>query len=64
MLLLLDALSVRTQQWRHGYELIKETGLQSGTLYPLLMRMSEQGWSKPSGASRSGRVARPATPIA
>jgi len=29
--------------WRHGYDLSKETGLRSGTLYPLLMRLSEQG---------------------
>jgi PadR family transcriptional regulator, regulatory protein PadR len=29
--------------WRHGYDLAKETGLKSGTLYPLLMRLSEQG---------------------
>ena len=29
--------------WRHGYDLAKETGLRSGTLYPLLMRLSEQG---------------------
>jgi PadR family transcriptional regulator PadR len=29
--------------WRHGYDLAKKTGLQSGTLYPLLMRLSEQG---------------------
>lgn len=60
MLLLLNALSVRTQHWRHGYELMKETGLQSGTLYPLLMRMSEQGlveaeWREPE---RPGRPAR------
>jgi DNA-binding PadR family transcriptional regulator len=33
----------RTQTWLHGYELSKETGLKSGTLYPLLMRLSEQG---------------------
>ena len=60
MLLLLNALSVRSRQWRHGYELMKETGLQSGTLYPLLMRMSEQGlveaeWREPE---RPGRPAR------
>ena len=60
MLLLLNILSVRTQQWRHGYELMKETGLQSGTLYPLLMRMHEQGlveaeWREPE---RPGRPAR------
>ena len=29
--------------WRYGYELSKKTGLQSGTLYPLLMRLSDQG---------------------
>ncbi|WP_082449462.1 PadR family transcriptional regulator [Sphingomonas sp. Leaf67] len=42
MLALLAALSARTQQWRYGYDLMKETGLQSGTLYPLLMRMADQ----------------------
>jgi DNA-binding PadR family transcriptional regulator len=31
------------QAWRHGYELSKETGLKSGTLYPLLMRLGDQG---------------------
>ena len=30
--------------WRHGYELSKDTGLRSGTLYPLLMRFAERGW--------------------
>ena len=29
--------------WRHGYDLAKATRLKSGTLYPLLMRLSEQG---------------------
>ncbi|HEX3993194.1 MAG TPA: PadR family transcriptional regulator [Acetobacteraceae bacterium] len=29
--------------WWHGYDLSKATGLRSGTLYPLLMRLSEQG---------------------
>jgi len=32
-----------SRTWRHGYDLSKETGLGSGTLYPLLMRLSEQG---------------------
>jgi PadR family transcriptional regulator PadR len=40
---LLAALLERSQAWRHGYDLSKETGLRSGTLYPLLMRLSEQG---------------------
>ncbi len=29
--------------WRHGYELCKATGLKSGTLYPILMRLADQG---------------------
>src|SRR5437588_5016354 len=40
---LLSAFLERSQTWRHGYDLSKETGLRSGTLYPLLMRLSEQG---------------------
>ena len=38
------SLSAQPQQWRHGYALMKETGLHSGTLYPLLMRMTDQGY--------------------
>jgi PadR family transcriptional regulator PadR len=41
--LLLAALLEQPRAWRHGYELAKETGLRSGTLYPLLMRLSDQG---------------------
>lgn len=57
---LLDILSGQRDQWRHGYDLMKETGLSSGTLYPLLMRMTEQGlveaeWHEPA---RPGRPAR------
>ncbi len=60
MLLLLEALAERTQQWRHGYDLMKQTGLSSGTLYPLLMRMADKGlveaeWRE---AARPGRPAR------
>jgi PadR family transcriptional regulator, regulatory protein PadR len=40
---LLAAFLDRSGAWRHGYDLSKETGLRSGTLYPLLMRLSEQG---------------------
>jgi DNA-binding PadR family transcriptional regulator len=40
---LLATLLERSQIWRHGYDLSNETGLRSGTLYPLLMRLSEQG---------------------
>jgi DNA-binding PadR family transcriptional regulator len=53
MLKLLNALSTQPQKWRHGYDIMKETGLFSGTLYPLLMRMTEQGlveaeWREPT----------------
>ncbi|MFD1950307.1 PadR family transcriptional regulator [Sphingomonas arantia] len=62
MLVLLTALSARTQTWRHGYDLMKETGLQSGTLYPLLMRMTDQGlveaeWREPERPGRPPRHA-------
>ena len=60
MLMLLETLSAKSQQWRHGYDLMKETGLSSGTLYPLLMRMADKGlieaeWREPA---RPGRPAR------
>ena len=41
--LLLAALLQNPRKWRHGYELSKQTGLTSGTLYPMLMRLCEQG---------------------
>jgi len=40
---LLSALMDGTS-WRYGYDLSRETGLKSGTLYPLLMRLAERGW--------------------
>lgn len=62
MLILLEALSVQAEQPRHGYDLMKETGLSSGTLYPLLMRMADQGlvdaeWRKPTQPGRPARHA-------
>jgi len=32
------------RHWRYGYELMKVAGLSSGTLYPLLARLAEDGW--------------------
>jgi DNA-binding PadR family transcriptional regulator len=29
--------------WRHGYDIAKQTGLKSGTLYPILIRLAERG---------------------
>ena len=62
MRILLDSLSAQRQQWRHGYDLMKETGLSSGTLYPLLMRMTDQGlveaeWREPAQPGRPARHA-------
>lgn len=31
----------RPLEWRYGYELSRETGLKSGTLYPILMRLEK-----------------------
>ena len=62
MLTLLSAMSVKSQEWRHGYDLMKETGLLSGTLYPLLMRMTGKGlveaeWQEPTQPGRPARHA-------
>ena len=42
-LVLLAALMEQPRSWRHGYDLSNETGLKSGTLYPVLMRLSDRG---------------------
>jgi DNA-binding PadR family transcriptional regulator len=31
----------RREEWRYGYDLSRNTGLKSGTLYPILMRLAE-----------------------
>ena len=41
---LVHALLSGGQEWRHGYDLSKETGLKSGTLYPILIRLHDAGW--------------------
>jgi len=46
--------------WRHGYELAKQTGLKSGTLYPILIRLAERGlveavWEEEQPAGRPRR---------
>ena len=61
-LTVLQALAANPQGWRHGYELLKETGLRSGTLYPLLIRLSDQGllaaeWRPAEQAGRPPRHA-------
>lgn len=42
-LAVLEALLIAGDRWRHGYELAGEVGLKSGSLYPILARLAEQG---------------------
>jgi PadR family transcriptional regulator, regulatory protein PadR len=39
----LGALAREPLAWRYGYELGKEVDLEAGTLYPILMRLCDQG---------------------
>jgi DNA-binding PadR family transcriptional regulator len=39
----LAALCAEASGWRHGYDIAKETGLKSGTLYPILIRLADRG---------------------
>ena len=41
---LLQCLMDEPRKWHHGYDLSKATGLLSGTLYPILMRLSDRGF--------------------
>ncbi len=43
-LAILSALLSTPADWRYGYDLSRETGLKSGTLYPILMRLAERDW--------------------
>ncbi len=41
-------------RWWHGYDLVRRTGIASGTLYPILMRLADRGfleakWEQPQG---------------
>ncbi len=57
---LLRILLAQGRTWRHGYALAKDAGLSSGTLYPLLIRLHEQGLleSRWQDAERVGRPPR------
>lgn len=57
---LLAALFEQPRVWRHGYELSKESGLKSGTLYPILIRLGDRGllqskWQPPVEPGRPPR---------
>ena len=64
-LALLATLAAKPSEWHYGYALSRETGLMSGTLYPILMRLEERGWletqwesQQTSSENRSGRPPR------
>jgi DNA-binding PadR family transcriptional regulator len=38
----LDALLAQPTSWRYGYDVNRETGLKSGTLYPILIRLADR----------------------
>lgn len=61
------ALLERPQDWRYGYELMELTGIASGTLYPMLIRLCDQGnlearWVPSPHESRPQRHAYRLTP--
>jgi PadR family transcriptional regulator, regulatory protein PadR len=50
----------RPSAWQHGYAIAKDTGLKSGTLYPILIRLADQGliearWEEEQPAGRPRR---------
>src|SRR5690349_20354330 len=56
----LSALGATPSGWRHGYDIAKETGLRSGTLYPILIRLADRGlvescWEDEQPAGRPRR---------
>ena len=59
---LLEALAAAGPRWSYGYELSQGTGIRSGTLYPLLIRLETQGyleaeWQEPAAPGRPPRHA-------
>ena len=62
-LLILDAFLDHPAEWKYGYDLSRSTGLKSGTLYPLLMRLAERklletAWETGEQDRQSGRPPR------
>jgi PadR family transcriptional regulator, regulatory protein PadR len=57
---LLAVLMDQPRKWRHGYDLSRDTGLKSGTLYPMLMRLCDRNilQSKWEPSSEAGRPPR------
>ena len=61
-LTVLSALAERSPAWLYGLELAERTGLKSGTLYPILIRLADRAlveskWMEPSSPGRPPRHA-------
>jgi PadR family transcriptional regulator len=41
-LMVLDTFLDAPRSWKYGYDISRNTGLRSGTLYPILMRLAER----------------------
>lgn len=59
-LAVLAELAATPAQWRHGYGIARDTGLKSGTLYPVLIRLANRGlveatWEDEQPAGRPRR---------
>jgi PadR family transcriptional regulator PadR len=42
-MLVLNGFLEDSQGWKYGYDISRKTGLKSGTLYPILMRLADNG---------------------
>src|SRR4051794_14974920 len=51
----LEALAGRPAAWRYGYELGREVGVKAGSLYPILMRLSDRGFLESSWETEPGQ---------
>jgi PadR family transcriptional regulator PadR len=40
----LELLMAQPNDWHYGYDISRDTGLKSGTLYPILMRLAANSW--------------------
>lgn len=59
-LAVLSALLGEPREWHYGYDLLREIGLKSGTLYPIFARLQRGGWlqhrwEKPAAPGRPPR---------
>jgi DNA-binding PadR family transcriptional regulator len=58
----LAAFAAQPAEWRYGYDLCRAVGIKSGTLYPMLIRLADQGllaaeWRAPDRPGRPPRHA-------